>query len=71
MFDIIKKMTERKARHIKEVYDTEINPEVYLRCEMEIRNKNIKEAISAVVIIFLVCTFVKLWFVCEGFSIQW
>lgn len=71
MFNIIKKMKDRKAQHVKEVYDTEINPEEYLRREREIRKNKIIEVVSVVFLIFLGYALVKLWFAYEGFSIMW
>lgn len=71
MFNIFKMLKERKARHIAEVYRTQIYPEEYLRREREIRKNNIVEAVSAVVLCALIAFLVKLWFVAEGFSIKW
>ena len=71
MFNFFKMLKERKARHIAEVYRTQIYPEEYLRREREIRKNNIVEAVSAVLSFILVIFLIKLWFVVEGFSIQW
>jgi len=71
MFNFFKMLKERKARHIAEVYRTQIYPEEYLRREREIRKNNIVEAVSAVVLCALIAFLVKLWFVVEGFSIKW
>ena len=71
MFNIFKKLKEKRARHIADVYQNEIYPEEYLRREREIRKNNIVEAVSAVLLFILVIFLIKLWFVVEGFSIQW
>lgn len=71
MFNFFKKLKEKRARHIADVYQNEIYPEEYLRREREIRKNNIVEAVSAVLLFILVIFLIKLWFVVEGFSIQW
>lgn len=71
MFNLFKWLRNRKARHIAEVYATEIHPEEYLRREREIRRDNIIEVVSAILLIPIVIFLIKAWFAYEGFSVQW
>lgn len=71
MDNIFKKFKDRKAMHIAEAMQTEINPEEYLRRERETRKENIVEAVSAILLFPLAYFLIRLWFAYEGFSIQW
>lgn len=56
---------------MKNLNESEIHSEEYLRRKREIRKENIIEAVSAILLIPIVYLLIRLWFVCEGFEIQW
>ena len=65
------RIARRKVEHIRGVYQTEDDPEGYLRMERELRRENILEILSLVGLIALGIIAVKVWFAYEGFSIDW
>lgn len=65
------RIARRKVEHIREVYQTEDDPEGYLRMERELRRENILEGIALMVLLVMGITAVKVWFAYEGFTIEW
>ena len=66
-----KRYKERKARHIAEVYQSEIHPEEYLRREREIRRENRKELVYLLILVIYAALALELWYAYEGFAVQW
>ena len=68
---ILQKHRNRKDAHIAAVMENEINPELYLQRERDIRRGKWAECLGIAALILLAFAMLKVWFVAEGFTIQW
>lgn len=55
--NIFKTMQERKARHIADVYQNQMHPELYLKMERDLKWQPVKTALATIGAIFAVAVF--------------
>ena len=58
-------------RSAEDIQRYEINPDHYRKVQREIRNAKIRDAIGFVALFVMGIFMLKLWFVIEGFTVQW
>ena len=60
-----------QTRSNEDIQRNEINPAYYRKVQREIRNAKIRDAIGLVALFVMGIFMLKLWYIVEGFTVQW